>query len=77
MNPISQKTPGLSSSTRTKISPLGDSTDSYFRGADHTEYRALEAFGKSQQFIWPKYFQVKLDSGPSYSTIRKANLGID
>jgi predicted transposase YbfD/YdcC len=45
--------------------------------AGHTEYRALEAFGKSQQLIWLKYFQVKLDSMPSYSTIRRAMTGID
>jgi len=45
--------------------------------AGHLRYRALGAFAVSQQRFLTKYFPVCGGSVPSYSTIRRAMIGVD
>jgi len=45
--------------------------------AGYLEYRALGDFAKSQQSSLRKYFHIRSSQAPSYSTIRRAMMGVD
>lgn len=45
--------------------------------AGYLEYRALGDFAKSQQSSLRKYFHIRSPQAPSYSTIRRAMMGVD
>lgn len=45
--------------------------------AGYLEYRALGDFAKSQQSLLRKYFHIRSPQSPSYSTIRRAMMGVD